>query len=225
MLDLSGGSGFLGNLAVGGFKIIPGVGKQLAVGGVIRAFNAHDVRKHLRHTFGHVFHQFGLGTRRAGDEDLACICNSGGHFVKKMRVSNGMVRAQRQLVCLVCIEVKDAGLAMVDPDDGVKMRHGVSPVRETCVAPLRADGIDWDQARTAFSRSEDAPLMRTRARSSIIDRCPAREVAVRRRLRRYPRCRCSDLAPVGRADRQGHLVAIQMVRQGACTGIAAAAAG
>ena len=57
----------------------------------------------------------------------------------------GMVRLKRQLVRALRIQVKNLRLRMVDPDNGVKMRHGAPLMVERSLLLIGQVNIDGDQ--------------------------------------------------------------------------------
>src|SRR5580704_8578444 len=119
------------------FEMLLGIGDDLAVARVIGSFHRDDALADLRVLLPEGFGQFGFRAGRPDDQDFAGVAQGTGHLSEKflvgcgvaaadrvglvMKVPSGEMRMQGDLVVAGEAEVEDPGLAMVDPDDRVKM--------------------------------------------------------------------------------------------------------
>ena len=110
-------------------KIGPRMSENLSISGMVRGFNARNMRQKVRVVTSNMLHKVEFGSGRTSDEHFAGFCTGFCDsmkeiFIRVMFFSQfGMMRLKRQLVCLLRIEVKNFRFFVVDPDDGVKMRH------------------------------------------------------------------------------------------------------
>ena len=114
-----------------------GIGDDLAVARVVGSFYRDDALADLRVLLPEKFGQLGFGAGRADDQDFAGVAQGTRQLREKflvgsgvaaadriglvMKVSRGKMWMQGDLVVAGQAEVEDPGLAMVDPDDRVKM--------------------------------------------------------------------------------------------------------
>ena len=112
---------------------------------MIDGFHPDDHRHPLRIVLVNVLEQLGLGVGRPGYENRARVCNRIHDGVKiivifrSMSASDGvgfvmdmsrrMIGMQHQSFDVRRVEMEDAGLVMVDPDDGMLVMavHETSP--------------------------------------------------------------------------------------------------
>ena len=126
------------------FEVGAGVGNQFLVCRVIDRFDARNMLDEPGLVAMDVFDEFGLGNGRARDQDRMYVCQRCGYGVQvilvlgrmagadairlMMQMLGWIVRMQHELIDAVAIEMKDAGFAMIDPDDGVAVAgHAVNP--------------------------------------------------------------------------------------------------
>jgi hypothetical protein len=123
--------------AVGGAKELARMGHELAVGGMIEGLDRRDTRHQLRRMALNMLEQLMLGVRRTADEDRTSATDGFHHRVKERLVLGAVATADpiRLVMDMPCrpdrvyhgaldvigIEMKHAGLVVIDPDDRVKM--------------------------------------------------------------------------------------------------------
>ena len=112
---------------------MPRVGHQLAVGRMIERLHRRDTRQQLRRMLLDMLEQLVLGVRRAADQDRARVTDGLHHRVEEslvlgsvaaadriglvMDMPCGAVRVDHVTLDLIRIEMKHAGLVVIDPDD------------------------------------------------------------------------------------------------------------
>jgi hypothetical protein len=107
--------------------------QDLAIARMIGRFHPRNARQQMGIVTGNMFDQRGFGLRGTGDQHFPGIGNSLGNGMKKVFIRVvlvGMFRVmgmQQKLVGRLRIEVENLRFVVIDPDDGVKMRHRRSP--------------------------------------------------------------------------------------------------
>ena len=130
-------SGYCGRIKSSTLKYFLRVGDELAVARMVDGFHAGDDLHQLRVVVVDVLDELGLGVGRPGDEHGAGVRNRLRDPVEESLVFRGVsaadriglvmdvlgrvVRVQHQFGDVGRVEMKHAGLAVVDPHDGVKV--------------------------------------------------------------------------------------------------------
>jgi hypothetical protein len=112
-------------------------GDDFGIGGMIRGFDRDYSIADLWLMFANIFSEFGFRTRGSQDQDLAGIADGIQNLLEELLAFMDMPAADRigfvmnmprrhlgvkdNLIGAGKAEVKNAGLLMVDPDDGVEM--------------------------------------------------------------------------------------------------------
>ena len=124
---------------VDGRKVTPGIGEHFGIGGVIRAFHRHDAAAQRRMLRAQKIRQFLLGLRGSDDQYFVRARERLRDFVKKNMIGRRFMPAMRALAAVhaglavrvnhrVFLfgrgELPDGGPLVIDPYNGVKMRHG-----------------------------------------------------------------------------------------------------
>lgn len=110
-------------------KISPRMSEDLPIGRMIGRFHSCNTRQKMPIMARDMFYQIHFGAGRAGDEYFTGLLASFGNRMKEILIrvmffgQLGMMRVKRELVGILRIEVKNLRFFVVDPDNGMKMRH------------------------------------------------------------------------------------------------------
>ena len=117
--------------------MVPGIGHDLAIAGVVGSFDRNDAIADFRVLFAEIFGEFCLGAGRSNDQDCAGKADGVHHLREKLLVGRGMPAADRvglvvkvfrghvwmhnDFVFAGQADMEYLGLRMVDPDDRMEM--------------------------------------------------------------------------------------------------------
>lgn len=111
--------------------------EDLAVRRMIESFDALDLGFERRGMLADMVYEHRLFVRGTGDENGTCVSDCIRDVLKKglifarmsaadgvrlvMDVADGILRMNDDRIGLGCVEVKDTGFVVIDPNDGVEM--------------------------------------------------------------------------------------------------------
>ena len=174
-------SGLLRQHRIRRLEVFPRIRNKLRVARMIDGFDTDDDVHELRNVVMYVVDQLFFCVRRPRNKSLTRVSDRLGGRLQIVGVGRGMptadavcsvvdmpgrmIRAQDEQFNVGCVEMENARLAVINPNDGVKMRFG----HETPLPKKRRrllDIIESVSARHAMDQSHAEPVDRVTLRRS-----------------------------------------------------------